>query len=213
VHGAALLPEHVVVGVPAPAKPYIPKLVQLPESVIEYLKERYELDEGKIQKQGWAWTYWMGGALAMPIRNRWFNVVGFNLRTLKAPKRSRIILCDPSSEVLAYYIAESEPAGILNNAHLPLLVVEDQLSALKASKWLNSVALCGTNLSDGKVVDLTKTHAKHVIIALDNDASHKAVDYLRKYSVFFDKLSVLLLDKDIKDCSENEIVKLLKKVP
>jgi hypothetical protein len=174
------------------------------------LENRYGIDVHKAKKQGWAWTHWMGGALAMPIRNRWHSVVGINLRTLRAPKKCKLIISDADAEVLSYYLADSEPGGILNHASLPVLVVEDQLSALRASKWVNTAALCGTNLSNSKVMDLTKTRAKHVIIALDQDASSKSIDYLRKYGPFFEKLSVLTLEKDIKDCTDEEIIHLLK---
>jgi len=99
---------------------------------------------------------------------------------------------------------------VKSNLKLPLIVVEDQFSAIKACLYMNSVALLGTNLSALKVNELLKSGYSHIVIALDKDATGKAVDMLLMYKDLFPKLTILVLTKDIKDCSDKELEILFK---
>lgn len=84
----------------------------------------------------------------------------------------------------------------------PILVVEDVLSCIKANQYVPCIALLGTNLSRDKISILSKL-TKNLIIGLDRDATTKSFDYKNKYSVFFNTLDILILNKDIKDDLED----------
>jgi hypothetical protein len=47
-------------------------------------------------------------------------------------------------------------------------------------------------------------------LALDYDATAKAVEYKKKYSLMFDRFEVVPLMKDIKNMSEPELRKLIE---
>ena len=92
-----------------------------------------------------------------------------------------------------------------------LIIVEDQLSAIRASDYYDSVALLGTNLNDERVAEINEQGYNRVYLALDKDAFSLAVNYVRDLR---SKLPLLLLrlDKDIKNHSEQELDELMKEV-
>ena len=135
----------------------------------------------------------------MPMRNRNGIVVGWNYRKLNknqsGPKSTITML--PESEdsaVMAWY-----PMMTVIDGKLPLLLVEDQLSAVKARCYMNTAALMGTNLSETKLNEILRCGVKRVILALDNDAIVKAAELSRKFRPFFEKFTLLPLKRDIKD--------------
>lgn len=92
-----------------------------------------------------------------------------------------------------------------------LLLVEDIPSAVRAAVYGNSAALNGTGLSIECAEEIA-AHFKHVVIALDYDATKQALKLQRKYSLLFSTTDVIMLDKDIKDMPEDEIKRLLEKL-
>ena len=48
-----------------------------------------------------------------------------------------------------------------------LIIVEDQLSAIRASKYMNAVALLGTNLNEERAQAIARMKWFRVLIALD----------------------------------------------
>ena len=96
--------------------------------------------------------------------------------------------------------------------HLPLsshagadtiIVVEDTPSAIVAERYMRSAALLGTHISD-RVGELLRNNFRHMYLALDADATTKAIKLVRKYEVFFDSLRPVVISKDIKDMSKEE---------
>lgn len=90
----------------------------------------------------------------------------------------------------------------------PVVLVEDQLSAIKLSAYgYNAVAFLGTpvdhllsyNGSD-RVSEIARwAKEREVIVALDPDATEDAFKFARKWSSAFKQLRVAILDKDLKD--------------
>lgn len=92
-----------------------------------------------------------------------------------------------------------------------LIVVEDQLSAIRGSWYLNSVALLGTNLLPKILENIKKGNYATVWVALDPDAfplSIKMVAELKRHGV---NAKVIRLPADLKDMSEVDVVNLLYK--
>lgn len=90
----------------------------------------------------------------------------------------------------------------------PILLVEDILSSIKACRYVNSAALLGTNLTTSMVNQLLNLTQK-VVVALDEDATSKAIGMKRKYSIYFKNFSIIPLSKDIKNMDDADIKSLL----
>jgi hypothetical protein len=93
----------------------------------------------------------------------------------------------------------------------PLVIVEDQLSAIKASaaNIAYAVALIGTHLNPERVREIALLRPDEVIIALDADATATAFDHARKYGLAFRKTRVAILEQDIKDTPMKDIARVL----
>ena len=90
-----------------------------------------------------------------------------------------------------------------------LLIVEDIPSAVRAARYVNSLALCGTGVGPEYAGEIS-AYYKNVVWALDEDALATAMKLHRKYAMWFDSSRVLPLTKDIKDLEEEEVQELLQ---
>lgn len=129
----------------------------------------------------------------MPVRGYEGEELGVMLRALDGRKPKAVSHTEKG--VMAWYINHTTPG---------IIIVEDQLSAVRASRYLSSVALLGTNLSEERVAEIRKTRNSPVYLALDNDAISSAVKYVVKYRSVL-PLQLVRLDKDIKDHSAEEL--------
>ena len=80
-------------------------------------------------------------------------------------------------------------------------VVEDIPSAISISDWCTGYALLGTSLRDEHIQDLVKF--KRVIVALDKDATDKALTFMRMLNTLV-PTGILMLDKDLKSIGDIE---------
>jgi hypothetical protein len=87
------------------------------------------------------------------------------------------------------------------------VLVEDCASACAVSSVMDAFALLGTNLAslDFKALAAYQT----VYVALDKDASAKAIDLQRELCYYHDNVKVILLEEDLKYCSQEKIRGLL----
>ena len=69
---------------------------------------------------------------------------------------------------------------------------------------LTAVALMGTALNAEKVAEIQSQHSR-VIIALDADATRVAFQHARRWASAFESFRVVILQKDIKDMSQEEL--------
>jgi hypothetical protein len=88
-----------------------------------------------------------------------------------------------------------------------VFVVEDIPSAISISDWCTGYALLGTSLRDEHIADLTKF--KRVIVALDKDATDKALTYMRALNTLV-PTGILMLDKDLKSLGDTERGSLIR---
>lgn len=80
-------------------------------------------------------------------------------------------------------------------------VVEDIPSAISISDWATGYALLGTSLRDEHIAELVKFD--QVVVALDKDATDKALTYMRALNSIV-PTGILMLDKDLKSMGERE---------
>jgi hypothetical protein len=90
-----------------------------------------------------------------------------------------------------------------------IVIVEDLISALKVSRHFTVCALLGSHLSQYKAHEIGKEaerlHSPMVVLALDKDAYHKAVKFVKDYYLLIPNFKAVLLSKDLKYCSDDEI--------
>jgi hypothetical protein len=92
-----------------------------------------------------------------------------------------------------------------------LIIVEDIISAWKAVTYLDdtdAMPLLGTSLSTNNLNKIWDTY-NSVTIALDKDATDKAINMSRRIFVGVDKCKVVALELDIKDMAIEDIQKCL----
>ena len=86
-----------------------------------------------------------------------------------------------------------------------VVLVEDQLSAIVATRYTPSIALLGCHLTEDSAKHLARFY-KRAIFALDADATYKASKLSKTYNLFFaDGCRMVQLFKDIKDMSRDEL--------
>lgn len=182
-------------------KPYSKSTAALGPEVLEFLNNRFELNEEVISKAGWR----LGlddGRVIMPVRNRRGYDIGVTARSYdpKITKKS-----------IAYPNGNDEPWMAWYNFRggKTVVLVEDQVSAVKIAQFAPSVALLGTGLNDEKVVELASSFA-NVILWLDADAIATAFSHQKKYKLMFGNFYVFSGSKtDPKDTSIEVIKSIL----
>lgn len=185
------------------------RLVKLNDKVMKFLQDTYGLSEKDIVRAGICWNE-TDSRLAIPIRDAYRTTVGWNYRKLdkfqQGPKsRIEMLASHHDAVIMAWY-----PMMMAVTAKIPVILVEDQLSAIKAAAYMDAAALLGTNLSLSKVNHLLKLGVRDIIVALDRDASGQAAKLVQTFRPLFNKMRFLPLERDIKDMTAHEISKLLE---
>jgi hypothetical protein len=86
----------------------------------------------------------------------------------------------------------------------PIVVVEDFASAWKVNRLLPCAALLGTDLGTEKTKILRQL-SNYLVLALDPDATSKALKLSKEYQFLFKKIDVVSLTKDPKDMDGAEL--------
>jgi hypothetical protein len=82
-----------------------------------------------------------------------------------------------------------------------VVCVEDVFSAMRLwQQGTTAVAMLGVSLSDMKAAELSR-HATQVVVALDSDATARAIEAARRYNFGYRRL----LGDDIKDMTEEQL--------
>jgi hypothetical protein len=163
----------------------------------ELLASKYFITENHISKYGLGWDD-RSQRLVLPVQDVRSERLGVVLRSLNgaSPKTFK-------------YTEEGALAWYINPATTSIIIVEDQLSAIRASDYLTSVALLGTHLNEARISEIrNRSGGGHVYLALDADAWSKAIDYTIAYRSRL-KLQLLKLTKDIKNHDPEELAALL----
>lgn len=163
----------------------------------ELLATKYFITENHIAKFGLGWDD-DTDRLVLPVQNFRAERLGVTLRSFKGER--------PKSKS---HTEEDALAWYTNPATTSIIIVEDQLSAIRASDYLTSVALLGTHLNEERVSEIRNcSSGGSVYLALDADAWNKAINYAISYRSRL-KLQLLKLSKDIKDHDPEELAALL----
>lgn len=184
-------------------KEFTHNLEELPEKVVDTINKKYELTKEELDEQGFKWVPEQD-RIWMPLFDRRDSVWGSNTKIFgpRARGPKTIVYRSVETTGLHYVRGSHERRGAI-------AVSEDVLSATKIGRYVGSVCLLGTELRDQQVKEL-REQTDHLILMLDPDMYSKMLNYKRKYSFYFNKFSVILLDKDPKDTKNDKLRELLQ---
>lgn len=169
----------------------------LPEPVVQWIA-----DQWRIADPPWYYTKDYGGRIAMPILSPSGLQRGWVLRNDGSSQPKALTYVDEGEDALSWY--KTVPGA-------PTILVEDIPSAVRASTYVNSVALCGTGIGEDRALEIAEYATRPIVVALDQDATKLSFKWARKYSLLWGTVEVLPLRQDLKDMQETEICALLER--
>lgn len=143
------------------------------------------------------------GRIVQPWHTALGHVGGVVLRGYHGQQPKSLVYWDNDDVPILDYYGLDKVSG-----ESVIWLVEDQLSAIKLSRYVPCAALLGSTISDQQAADIRK-YFKNVFLALDNDATVKAIQQSMKYKLYFRNFFVVPLSKDIKDRDDGAIRELL----
>ena len=153
----------------------------------------------------WYYTPEYGGRVAMSVRSPKYMHRGWVLRDIRGTAQVKALnYIEEGEESLSWYKNASNKNGTI--------LVEDIPSAVRASKYVSAVALLGTAIGKDKAIEISEHAARPIVLALDQDATAKSFDIVRRYGLSWEDTKILPLKKDLKDMTEDELCTTLKKV-
>ena len=174
----------------------------LPEAAKEFLWSRYGLTDDHINRGLLQWTTAYSpegkGRVLMPVRDCDGHVYGHTVRKIDDQRGKKSLTFVGNSSGAWYHCPGSRD----------VILVEDQISAIRASSYLNAVALLGTNITDKALRDIKESEFNRVFLCLDADALPRAIELVQKHKADV-KLHLLQLNWDIKDMTEKDLVQFL----
>lgn len=179
---------------------------KLSDGDLSYLYYRYNLSDQEVSRlePGWTTKYSPEGLgrVYLPCFRYDGTVRGYTVRDLTGSQ---------SPKSLSFKYREDEPklCWYYTSRKLPLIIVEDQFSAIRASSYCNSVALLGTHLSDDAIDEIRGVHHGKVFLALDKDATMTAVKTVVQNNSRL-KMTVTALGRDLKDLTREELDSFFK---
>ncbi len=116
-----------------------------------------------------------------------------------------------SKKALTFKFHQEEPnlGWHVNRTSKNLILVEDAISSIRASSYLNAACLLSTQLDKGKVDELIRNGFTKAYLALDKDATRTAIKLAANWNHLV-KLNVIALDKDLKDMEREELRDLME---
>lgn len=175
----------------------------IPPAVEQWIFEKWHMDV----PPAWFWTADMGGRIAMSIRTPQDTHRGWVLRSaLDRPVRTK---------AYTYFDQPNVPKASWYRQRIegPTILVEDIPSAVRVSQYYNACALLGTGVTPATAEEIAERRTGQVIIALDADATIEAIRLANKWRLLWGDVFVLVLQKDFKDKTEEEICATLKRIP
>lgn len=175
-------------------RPYGGALVRVPLEVWEQVFAKYDISQAMLTEQGITFATEIN-RVRFPIYNYMGYVIGENLRAISPEQKPKSLVNKFNDVPLLHF-----PYGQFWKG--ALVLVEDQVSAIKISKIHLCASLMGTNLSDSCLKQLLMLGIKKVILMLDgDDAGFAASIKLAKQLVPFVEVvrCVLPKGKDPKD--------------
>jgi hypothetical protein len=159
------------------------------------------------------WVGWRveshSGNLVCPVRSPLGVVRGVEVR------RSKIqVPIVPSPKTDPYRFLDEPWMGWYRRITSgPIVFVEDAISALKVSRHFQVACLHGSHLHQEMLLEAIEIAGvkEELIIALDRDATTKAIKFVAQYRFLAPNFRAVPLSKDLKYSTDEEIVQILKR--
>lgn len=192
---------------PTEGRKFSPRVFDLPTRKLEgtgmsLVVDRYGLTALEVQWAGWQVTY-DGAALVFPVYSPYREVRGHVTKALDRTTVPKSLTYKEVDDVwLGWYIRNGVKAQNSKGVDSKVIIVEDHISALKASRIAPSVAIHGTYLNHDIIKEILEV-SRNIVLCLDADATAKAYKYADEFALF-GNFSALPLSKDLKDMNEKE---------
>lgn len=186
---------------PRPKRVYVTKPDPLPPEVRELLQAKYYLTDLELARGELGWTTYYSpagkGRVYAPLFTPQGKVRGYNCRDVYKEQT-------PKDLIFLFREDDCKLAWYLHSRQAPLVLVEDRLSALRLSSYVNAASLNGTDIGDAMVDEIRRTALGPIYLCLDKDATMKAVKQVIKLKGVLPMKS-LPLSMDIKDMPREEL--------
>jgi hypothetical protein len=136
------------------------------------------------------------GRIAFPILSPLLRRRGWVLRRYTGYGPKAMTYMDADEPHTSWYTTNEWARGEV--AYL----IEDIPSAVRAARYVDSIALLGTGVSLRALTEIAQ-HYRRVVWALDADATATAVNQARKYGIYFESSRVKILQRDFKNEEES----------
>jgi hypothetical protein len=172
----------------------------------EWLKERYYLTDEEITRNEIGTTklhcHQVERRLYFPIFRFDRTIRGYTARDTEGLE---------SRKSLSFKWHEEEPnlSWHVNRQSKKLIIVEDQLSSIRCSSYINAAALIGVTLNKDKVDELIRNGFTEAYLALDADATRVAIKLTLEWRGRI-KLRPIQLGRDLKDLTREELEEFTK---
>ena len=190
---------------PCALRPYKRDLRALRPSERMFLCQKFDLKQEQLDLIRFApedYRY------AFPILDPRGYVRGFTLRSYEGFTPKSLTRMHTEGPTQSWH----EPGWLerhSDTAH-KIVIVEDQMSAMVcASGGLCAVALLGTSLNNDKVREIAMDRPREVLLALDADATDTAFKLARKWALAFERMRVVVLERDLKEESRDDVREVL----
>jgi len=186
-------------------KPVLPKRAKFDGTTLpltDFEREWIYKAWGIVNPPYWYHTNDYGGRIAMSVRAPNYTHRGWVLRDMEGRARHKALT----------YIEENEtPMSWYRNRHLRgTVIVEDIPSAVRASKYVNAVALLGTGAGLDRATEIDMMATRPIMIALDQDATDKSFKLLDRWGLLWGQAKVMPLKHDLKDMQEPFLKRLIE---
>lgn len=187
---------------------FIPRVFDYPTSRVageqlSKLVETYRITSDEVYWAEWSYVH-KTDRYAMPVFSPTGACRGIVTKAYKdgiIPKS--ISYKEVDDNWMGWYLRELVALEDSENKYSQVIVVEDLVSCLKASRYYPSVALLGTHLNH-KMLEEILGRTSNVVLCLDRDATQKALDYCKEFAIF-GNFRAIPLSKDIKDMNTEEL--------
>lgn len=183
------------------------KTEPLNAAVIKFLATKFRIPAESFEYAGFGWTGDANGRygrrVAMPIYGPGSTERGTSYRSYEGNSPKAIIELKNASEVSASWYRWQRKAKTL-------VLVEDQVSAVKLAEHTHSLALLGTHINEELADEIVNEKYERVVICLDNDATSKAIKLQLLWRHKIRGLCVHGLEFDIKDMTNEVFQKFLQ---
>lgn len=185
------------------------KTTPLNQATVKFLATKFGIPEADFRLAGCGWTGDADGnysrRVSFPIFGPDSRKRGEMFRSYQGGKPKSIIQLHGENDIAAAWYKWKRRSKYL-------ILVEDQVSAIKVAPIYHSLALLGTNLSEAKVLEIMYNNEyDNVYLCLDNDATHDAIRQQLKWGGRLKGLQVRGLEKDIKDMSKEEFNEFMRR--